>query len=143
MQSLRRLFLPVLIVLMTATTPLAAGSFGYITPAELKTRLEGNTPLHLVDIQLPEGYAEHHLPGTIATSAYPVKTAEERARLDAVLGVLKTDEAPVVIVCPRGGGGAERAYDHLASQGIARDRLLILEKGQEGWPYPQMVEKTR
>jgi thiosulfate/3-mercaptopyruvate sulfurtransferase len=48
----------------------------------------------------------------------------------------------VVIVCPRGGGGAKRAYDHLAGQGVTGGRLFILEQGQQGWPYPELLEQT-
>ena len=45
-----------------------------------------------------------------------------------------------MIVCPRGAGGAKRTYDHLLQQGIAAERLLILEKGQEGWACAPLTE---
>lgn len=140
MRMIRTFFL---FVMLTSTTVFAAGKYNYIAPGDLKTKIEGKAPLHLLDIQVEEGFCEHHLPGAVATYAYPVKTAEERARLDAVLARVEGDSAPIVIVCPRGGGGAERAYDHLSAQGVSRDRLFILEKGQEGWPYPEMIRKTK
>jgi thiosulfate/3-mercaptopyruvate sulfurtransferase len=55
---------------------------------------------------------------------------------------LLSNPDPVVIICPRGAGGAKRAYDHLARQGVADERLFILEQGQQGWPYPELLEKT-
>ena len=57
-----------------------------------------------------------------------------------MLTKIKADKAPVVIICPRGAGGATRTYDYLLSQGIAAERLLILEKGQEGWACPTLTE---
>jgi hypothetical protein len=39
------------------------------------------------------------------------------------------------------GGGAKRCYDHLAAKGIAKDRLLILEKGQAEWSYEEYTKK--
>jgi hypothetical protein len=46
----------------------------------------------------------------------------------------------VVIVCPRGAGGARRTYNYLRDKGIAAERLLILEKGQEGWTCGALTE---
>jgi len=36
---------------------------------------------------------------------------------------------------PGGGGGAKRTVDCYKSKGVAEDRLLILEKGMDAWPY--------
>ncbi|NIP26153.1 MAG: rhodanese-like domain-containing protein, partial [Phycisphaerae bacterium] len=41
----------------------------------------------------------------------------------------------VVIVCPRGGGGAKRTYDYFKAKGVAEARLTILAGGQKDWPY--------
>lgn len=117
-------------------------SYEYITAEEVKGKLEKNEPMHLVDIQVEEDFAAHHLPGAIATYSYPVKTQEDKAKLDAIMETLQADDAPVVVVCPRGGGGAKRCYDHLKEKGIAEERLLILEKGQEGWPFAELVESN-
>ncbi len=119
-----------------------AKTYNYIAADLLKAKLEAKDPLHLLDIQVKEGFCEHHIPGAVATFAYPVQTEEEKARLDQVVTRLQADVAPIVIVCPRGGGGAKRAYDHLLGQGIGKERLFILEKGQEGWPYLELIERT-
>lgn len=116
-----------------------AGSYNYITPEQVKANLKHKTPMHVLDIQVADAYAKHHLPGAMQSCAYPVKSAEDKAKLDGFIGEISKDAAPVVIVCPRGKGGAERTYEHLKEKGIAESRLLILEGGQDGWPYPESL----
>lgn len=118
-------------------------SYQYISAEEVKTKLDNKEPVHLVDIQVQEEFDQHHLPGAIATYSYPVKSEEEKARIDAIMDRLKADDAPVVVVCPRGGGGAKRCYDHLKDGGISEERLFILEDGQEKWPFEEYVETTK
>jgi len=132
-------FLVISILLLTL--PAWGKSYQYISPAETKNKLLQQQPLTFVDIQVEKEFNQHHLPGALATYAYPVKSDEDQAKLDAVLPQLQSSTVPVVIVCPRGGGGAKRAYDHLQQQGISSDRLFILEKGQQGWPYPEQLAK--
>jgi rhodanese-related sulfurtransferase len=125
-----------------ATTALAQESkYNYIKPAELKARLEAGDSLTVVDIQVEEEFSNQHIRGALPTYAYPVKTEAQRAKIDSVYDNLAQASTPIVIVCPRGGGGAKRTFDHLAGKGISADRLLILESGQEGWPYPGLLEK--
>lgn len=128
--------------LLVLSTPSMAflDNYKYITPDEVKSKLENKDPMYLVDIQVEDDFAKHHLPGAIATYAYPVKSDAEKAKVDTIIEKLQADDAPIVVVCPRGGGGAKRCYDHLKEKGIAEERLLILEKGQEGWPFEEMVE---
>ncbi len=131
-----------LITTLTLALALLAGNalaFNMIDAAQVKANLEARVPMALVDIQVAEEFSRHHLPGAIATRAYPVKSPQDKARLDAVLPELSRSDAPVVIICPRGKGGAERTYDHLKERGIAEERLFILTKGQQGWPYPELV----
>jgi len=118
------------------TTP----TYNYISAAALEARLKAGEPTHLLDIQVEEEYAKHHIKGATATHAYPVKSDADTAKLQAAVAKVKTDSAPVVIVCPRGAGGATRTYDYLLTQGIAAERLLILEKGQEGWTCAPLTE---
>jgi hypothetical protein len=47
----------------------------------------------------------------------------------------------VVIVCPRGAGGAKRAYDYMRKNNVPSEKLSILEKGIAGWPYKELFEK--
>lgn len=143
----------VMITFLLAVMTLAAGwhlpamaaqdsPYNYLPAEALKVKLEKQESLNLVDIQVAKEFDDHHLPGALATYAYPVKSAEELGRLDALLPQLQANGDAVVIVCPRGEGGAKRTYDHLLAKGVAAERLFILEKGQEGWPYPELTKKS-
>ncbi|MDZ4183704.1 MAG: rhodanese-like domain-containing protein [Desulfuromonadales bacterium] len=138
--SVHRLCLLLLCCTLLPMAALAADPYNYISAAALEARLIAKEPTHLVDIQVEEEFARHHITGATATFAYPVKSDADRAKLEAVLSKLKSDSAPVVVVCPRGAGGATRTYEYLLSQGIAAERLLILEKGQEGWACAALTE---
>lgn len=140
---MRKLLSFIAVAFVLLATPAWAGSYQYISAAEMKSKLMAEVPVHLVDIQVEQEFNQHHLPGALATYAYPVKSADDLAKLDATLDQLKESQDAVVIVCPRGGGGAKRAYDYLQSQGIAPERLFILEKGQQGWPYQELLSKSR
>ena len=105
----------------------------------MKQWLEIGKKMVVVDIQEPAAFEKHHLAGAIETNAYPVKSQEERQRLNGALAKIAATKDNIVIVCPRGGGGAKNTYDYLKAQGIPEERLLILEKGMEGWPYPELI----
>lgn len=135
-----RLILVSIALLAVSATIAAASDYNYISAGELETRLESAQPTHIIDIQEQDDYEKHHIKGATATYAYPVKSDSDKAKLAATLDGLKQDEAPVVIVCPRGAGGATRTYDYLLTQGLPADRLLILEKGQAGWSDPALTE---
>lgn len=107
---------------------------------ELERKLKAQEPVIILDIQVEPEYEQHHIHSATPTHAYPVKSAEDKAKLDAALPKLEGSDAPVVIVCPRGAGGAERTYAYLKEKGVAEDRLYILEKGQAGWSCPELTE---
>ena len=130
-------------VLVAGAAVAGAGDYNYVQQEQLKQWLESAKPMAIVDIQVPEEFQKHHFKGAIETNAFPVKTDLERRRLDQALTRLAAVPDPIVIVCPRGGGGARNAYDHLKAQGIAEKRLLILEKGMEGWPHPELTSTGR
>lgn len=112
----------------------------YVEPDELKQWLENGKQMVIVDIQTAPEFARHHFKGAIETNAYPGKTAEEKKLLDRALPAINASaETPVVIVCPKGGGGAKNAYEYLQSKGIAEERLQILSDGIKGWPYKEML----
>lgn len=138
----RRFFLLLCCILLPVATFAADISvhYNYISAVALEARLTAKESIHLVDIQVEEEFAKHHITGATATYAYPVKTEADKSKLQAVLTKLKADNAPVVVICPRGAGGATRTYDYLLAQGVAANRLLILEKGQEGWACPALTE---
>lgn len=116
-----------------------SGSYNYISAEDLSQRLSSHQETLLVDIQVQDEFSEHHIAGALATYAYPVKSDADRQKLSAAITEAKQSSAPVVIVCPRGGGGAKRTYDYLLKEGISTERLLILKDGQQGWPYADLL----
>lgn len=114
-------------------------AYNYYTQEDLKKALENKVSMLLVDIQVEEDYQAHHIEGVIETNAFPVKTDEERQRLEAIAEEVASTTDPIVIVCPRGGGGAQRTVDYLKTTGVPSAQLYILEKGQEGWPYDEFL----
>ncbi len=126
-------------VTLSAGAVMAEG-YNYITPDALKTRIESGAPVTVVDIQVKEEFNQHHIKGAVATYAYPVKFPADRANLEPVHEQIASNSDAVVIVCPRGGGGAKRTWDYLAGKGISEERLFILQGGQAGWPYGELLE---
>lgn len=134
-----------LATLLTALLLLSAGfataaDYQYLSQETFREWLGNGKQSIIVDIQVPAEFAKRHFPGALETNAYPVKTDSERDRLAPILKTITASEQDVVIVCPRGGGGAKNTYDYLKAQGIAEKRLFILEKGMEGWPWPELCE---
>lgn len=113
----------------------ASEGYKYISAKELSARLDTGAPMIIIDICSVEQFAEGHIKGSMETNAYPVKTDAERARLAELLPKVKSTSEDVVVVCPRGGGGAKRTVEYYKSNGVEENRLLILEKGMTGWPY--------
>jgi len=114
--------------------------YNYITADETaKLIREDASKLVLIDIQEKPDFTEEHLKGAISTYAYPVKTEEEKARLAALLPDIKPDQK-VIIICPRGGGGADRAYDFYLSKGLKKENLLTLKGGQYEWPRDKIKD---
>jgi rhodanese-related sulfurtransferase len=113
----------------------ASGDYKFISADALKARIDAELPVTIVDICPVAQFAAGHIKGAIETNAYPVKTQAERDKLAKLLPGIKASGNDVVIICPRGAGGAERTYDFYKAQGVKEDRLMILEKGMNGWPY--------
>lgn len=134
------LFLVLTFVFVLPTTAMAAN---YVKPDVFKQWLEGKKPLIIVDIQPADDFEDHHFKGAIETNAFPVKTDEEKKRLDKIIPKIKASKDNVVIICPRGKSGASNTYDYLKSKGIPENRLYILEGGIAGWPYKTMFVKGR
>ncbi len=123
-------------------SPAWSESYNYVSQDQVKTWIKTQSPVIIVDIQVKEEFDAHHLKGSLATYAYPAKSDLEKAKLDTAVSQAKDNSHPVVIVCPRGKGGAKRSYDYMAARNVGKDRLLILEKGMTGWPYKEMIEKN-
>ncbi|WP_319764828.1 rhodanese-like domain-containing protein [Maridesulfovibrio sp.] len=110
-------------------------TYNYMSPASLHNAVATNADVAIVDIQVADEFKAHHIKGAIETNAYPVKSTAETDKLNAAFSKLKDTAQPIVVICPRGKGGAERAVQYLAKKGIAPYRLFILTNGQGGWPF--------
>ena len=110
----------------------------YISPETFRQWLAQDKAL-VVDVQTYEGYLKMHFPGSIPTHAYPVKTAEQMKRVDAIIPIIEKSDKPVVLVCFGGITGAPNARAHLISKGIPNERLFILQGGSRGWPWKEML----
>lgn len=139
---IRKLIIQIMALALVVSSAMAA-DYNFVKTEEFKSWLESGKEVVIVDIQVPEEFASLHFEGSLETNAYPVKSDEERARLDQTLEKISATTAEVVIVCPRGGGGAKKTYDYLKRRGVAAARLFILEKGMQGWPHPEMCVSSR
>jgi rhodanese-related sulfurtransferase len=119
-----------------------AGSYNYVDPANFKKWLKSGKPVQIVDIQVPADFQKHHFKDALETNAYPVKSADDRKKLNKIIPQLADNQNDVVVVCPRGGGGAKNTYDYLKEKGIPEKRIFILEDGMQGWPYQQLTVGT-
>ena len=114
-------------------------SFNYVTAEDFKQRLDSGKAMVLVDIQVKDEFALHHFKDSIETNAFPVETEEERKMIDLAVTAAKKAGTDVVVICPRGGGGAKRCYSYLKSQGIPEEKLFILEGGVAKWPHKDIL----
>lgn len=124
-------------------SPAFAAGYNYTGTKEFKESLEKGKPVLIVDIQVPDEFAKQHFYGAVETGAYPAKSDAEKAKLDRVLPLIAATNDEIVIVCPRGGGGAKNSYDYLKSKGVDEKRLRILEGGMQGWPFPELTLKSQ
>jgi len=119
----------------------SAADYRYVSAEDLKEWLEADKPMLLVDIQVANEFAAHHIKGSLETNAYPVKSESERVALDPAVKMDQENRyEAIVVVCPRGKGGAKRAYDYLGRNGVPESELYILTGGMEKWPYVEWVE---
>ncbi|RII30445.1 MAG: hypothetical protein CXR30_05530 [Geobacter sp.] len=139
---MKRIILLVTLLLGSVVTAMA-GNYNYVEADQFKQWLEKGKDMAIVDIQVPEDFQKHHFKGALETNAFPVKTQEERQKLDKVLPLLTKSQNDVVVVCPRGGNGAKNAYDYLKKKGIDEKRLFILEDGMQDWPYKELTVSGR
>ena len=118
-------------------------TYTYLEPAQFKAWLESGKQMVIVDIQEKPAFAAHHFRGSIETNAYPVDTEEQRKQLNPAVAAAKQSGQEVVIVCPRGGGGAKKTFSYMKSQGIAEGKLFILTGGEEKWPYREILQDSK
>ena len=134
-------FITVCMALFVLCAPALA--IQYISAAEVKQMIDENKAAVLVDIQAEEDFKKHHIVGATPTYAFPAKSESDRLKLAPVAKKLRDTDETVVVVCPRGGGGAKNAYSYLLESGIAAERLFILTQGQAAWPYPELLEQNQ
>ncbi|WP_457575530.1 rhodanese-like domain-containing protein, partial [Desulfomarina sp.] len=108
----------------------------------LKNLNTERSAMQLVDVQGKNDYLMHHFSHSIATAAYPVKSAKDKKRLEPVIEQLRQNNIRIIIVGPRGKGAAKRTFRYFTAQGIAPERIAILEKGIRGWPEPELLLDT-
>lgn len=138
---MKRITLLPLLLLGCAFTAMA-GSYNYVEPNQFKQWLENGKNVTIIDIQGPAEFRMRHFKGAIETNAYPVKSADDKQKLDTVLPQLSATRNDLVVVCPRGGGGAKNTYDYLKEKGIDEKRMFILKEGMQGWPFKELAEST-
>lgn len=115
-------------------------SYNMYSPERLHSEILEKKDLLIIDIQVEEAFAKHHIKGAIKTMAFPVKSDADKAKLDPFLEKLFQSSSNIVVVCPRGRGGAKRTVDYFVKNKIPSKRIFILEKGQDGWPYKELLE---
>ncbi|WP_242831267.1 rhodanese-like domain-containing protein [Desulfitobacterium dehalogenans] len=114
----------------------AAINWQYKTADETKAMLDTKESVIILDSRPDDMYTKGHIPGAYHVPSYPVDTQElEKVLKDAVPNLQGDD--PIVIVCKTGNKGAKRAISVLQDEGIAAERLFILEGGGEGWKFPE------
>lgn len=138
---MKKYFVLALVFVFVLTT--FAFAANYVKSDEFKKWIETGKKMIIIDIQPKNEFEKHHFKGSIETNAFPAKTDDEKKRLDSAIEKIKKSKDDVVIICPRGKGGASNTYDYLKSKGIPENRLYILEGGIAGWPYKEMLIKGR
>jgi rhodanese-related sulfurtransferase len=135
---MKRIMLLMLLLLGSAATVMAGG-YNYVAPDQFRQWLEKGKDMTIVDIQVPAEFQKQHFKGALETGAFPAKSVAEKQKLDAVLPKLSAAKNDVVVVCPRGGGGAKNTIDYLKEKGIDEKRIFILKEGMQGWPYKELA----
>ena len=119
-------------------SPMDTTGIQYVTPEDFARWYSQDKAL-VVDVQTYGGYTQMHFPGSLPTHAYPVRTAEQKKRVESVIPAIKKTRKPVVLICPGGITGAPNARIHLLSKGIPNKRLFVLQGGTWGFPWKNMM----
>lgn len=114
-------------------------TFNYVKADDFRQWLDSGKAMVLVDIQVKDEFSLHHFKDSIETNAFPVETEEQQKMIDPAVTAAKKAGTDVVVICPRGGGGAKRCYSYLKAQGIPEAKLFILEGGVAKWPNKETL----
>lgn len=136
-------FLATLVVLLVSLYSVASAldekKYNYIDAQTAAELIRQNAKIVILDIQEKDDFDKEHLKGALPTYAYPVKTDAQKASIEAVLAKI-TPEDKVIVVCPRGGGGADKTYDFLLEKGLSKAQIVTLKNGQKGWPRDEIKD---
>ena len=135
---MKRIILVVMLLLACAS-PALAGGYNFVEPDQFRQWIDKGKEMAIVDIQVPAEFQQHHFKGALETNAYPVKSPDEKQKLDKILPNLSAAASDIVVVCPRGGGGAKNTVDYLKAKGVDEKRIFILRDGMQGWPYKELT----
>jgi rhodanese-related sulfurtransferase len=119
--------------------------YNYISVTELKARIDAGDhtsgSMVLMTTQTEKEYATGHIPAAYPTYARPLKSEADIAKLNPFLEKIKSTNEDIILICPRGHSGAEIPFDYFKKNGIATDRMLILDGGAEAYTkaYPNDV----
>jgi rhodanese-related sulfurtransferase len=136
---MRRIIVFILMLLLGCAFTATAEDYNYVEQAQFRQWLEKGKDMTIVDIQVPAEFRKHHFKAALETNAFPVKSDGDKQKLDAVVPRLSAAKNDVVVVCPRGGGGAKNTCGYLKSKGIDEKRIFILKEGMQGWPYKELT----
>ena len=114
--------------------------YQYMTPDQLKERMDKREGVMLIDVRPEENYNAGHIKGALSTNSYPNNTKEQWAKLSELKAQVESTLDPVVIIGMNGKEGAENAISYFASEGVDERKFYILEGGGNNWPHADMLE---
>ncbi len=126
-------------IVLSGVTAVWATDLRYVDATQFKQWLSEKKPLILADIQKLHDYRKHHFYGALSTTAYPVKSDADRAKLSVVIEMYRKTGNMVVIIGPRGKASAKRTFAFLVKKGIPQDKIVILTGGIHDWPDREML----
>jgi len=68
-----------------------------------------------------------------------VTSADDKQKPDRIAALLSATANDVVVICPRGDGGAKNTYDYLKKKGIDEKRIFILKEGMQSWQHKELT----
>lgn len=115
--------------------------FQYITPADLKAKMDAGEEMIQLSVQTKENYREvGHLPNSIATYAFPANTADLLENLEDEVDELTENNLPIYVMGHGGKTGATNAITYYVNEhDIDQSRFFIIEGGITAWPYKDML----
>ncbi|MCP4158938.1 MAG: hypothetical protein GY760_02590 [Deltaproteobacteria bacterium] len=107
--------------------------YNSITMKQFNDDLKSSENYILIDIQNKNDFVKDHFNDAIGTDAYPVKSKNDKIKLDKALNILKSSEKNIIIISPKSNDSARRAFNHLKSKGIKQNRMFILDGQRSSW----------